>query len=296
MENKYTFLKDRLKVLFALSVKKHDEKGECPDSAEFAALIDGNVSSEKREALFSHVDACPECYHEWLTATAILSDNDKTDVTDRHHHSKTGFFNTYKARFAIATAVAASLVCLIYFNMFTQPSVSTMINRQYQLAMAANHLVKDADRGPDLLIQENNTVNQGYGFAGLSIEKPSPFAQTFISGYNTGSKMLINRETPPDKIADTNKAYFWAGRWFALISYVCKSNDTLPENLWEVQHDTAQWLINDLSRHEKEQNEAVILTRSIQRIDKEMVQKQNGACRMIISELNFVTEGLNASK
>lgn len=295
MKEKDRSFKKRLRALFALSVETRKDKGECPTTAELAALIDGNLNAEKRDALLAHLDACPDCYHEWLAAASMLTENDQALAPAPHQSQGRAGFSAFKSRFSIALAVAASLALLVYVNIFRQPSFPELINQQYQIVMETPKPDTPALPTGQAGGQTSKTVKPVYGFTGSSQDGPSPFAQTFLSGFQTGRTMLEKRTKPFKDMEAEHQAFFWAGRWLALLSYLCDSGETRSKEFWETQHLTTQRLLENFNHHVDNENEAVLLSRSLERIDSSMLRQDQDPCRFIALEIDFIFHGMNMS-
>ncbi len=298
-EKKYTLDKDRKRALLALSSQDHSDKGACPSPVELAAFIDGGgVESKDRDAILAHLDVCPKCYNEWLAVSATLSDEGKMSSEDSGLKSRKtlGWFDRNRTYMTYGMATAASIILVISFFLFTRINAPYMIKEQYQIALSHNISPKESDF-LKTLGEKEGAVLRGYGFA--DTEKPSsPAAQSFVSGIQTGWKHLHSGKEPENVvIADEWKDYFWMGRWYALISAVCQSDQKIPENFWEKQHKTIDIFQNKFSSRAEKESEAMIIARSLERMKTLMAPQQIDQRRIrraIKLELRIVIEGIAA--
>ncbi|MBU1167956.1 MAG: zf-HC2 domain-containing protein [Proteobacteria bacterium] len=290
LKKKSPDFQNRLRALFALSISTQAIDGEdCLSVDEMAALIDGGVTSQKRDSLLLHLDSCPSCYTQWLAAAAMGADHVQSSPL-----KKDGFFRKSKIGFGSAMAVAASLVLLVLFSVNHTSSVPVLINAQYKMALDYDLVTKKKVLAMDSGIDSDTSLFQGYGFSGSS--NASPFALSFISGFETGRSILMNPGEILNKSEGLKNDYYWAGRWFALLSTVCESGTDIPDIYWESQQECIGLFKGIFSRQTNEESEAVLLSRSIDRIDSEIVQKKNGTCQLVLSELNFILEGFNQTR
>ncbi|MBU0990849.1 MAG: hypothetical protein KJ737_00020 [Proteobacteria bacterium] len=282
---------NRLRALFALSIhKKHTDQKECLSVDEMAALIDGRITPQKRNILLSHLDACPSCYAEWLAAAAMVSDDEEAQCDPI---KKDGFFRKYKNTFVSSMAVAAALILIVLLTIYHQPAVPSLINDQYKMAFDSGLSLTNLNSPIDSDTESSKSLFQFYGFGGSTNAPSSPFAQSFISGFQTGRIILMSSSELLKNSEEPKNDYFWAGRWFALLSSACESKGQIPDSFWEVQQKSIGLFRGIFNRHAKEESEAVILVRSIERINVGIVQKKSSSCQLIRWELNFILEGLN---
>jgi hypothetical protein len=251
LNGKYKVSKDRLRALFAVSSRKREEKGPCPGVNEMAAFMDGGLTTRERDAVMAHLDACPECYNEWLAASAALAEVDQTRDQTRNRtgmeppalpeqadQKRTRRFGSRGRLIACGAALAASLILVFWFPFNRHPDLKGAINAQYALVLQQNIMPDQAIFFTDLEGRSNRTVLKGYGFVNTA-KGPSPAGSAFLSGIRDGWERIqarseFSEKGPGDGAWDD---YYRLGLWYALITSVCGSGEKMPDHFWEAQKE-----------------------------------------------------------
>jgi hypothetical protein len=288
---------DRLRALTALAVDEGKrEAGMCLSVEDMAALIDGNIPADRRDVFFRHIDGCPSCYTEWLAVSAEVMDDSVEETSSNSRLKQEGGTGAKRRTAAGALAIAASLALVVLYSLYHRPSIPVLVEEQYKMAFDAGLLV-----GNKPLPQEGEGDPglyqiQRYGFAG-SLNGPSSLSEgLFLSGFRDGRNLILDGAGSFKPSCVTENEYYWAGRWYALLSSVCESAGDLPVRFRDMQRKTAGGLRAAFKRHAGEESGAVILSRSVDRIDAEIERKDGRPCGVIRSELDFVLEGFSQRK
>lgn len=301
LKEKYTLTKDRLRALFSLSSFSSAEKSLCPSDGELAAFMDGGLAPEEREVILVHLESCPTCYNEWLAASSILSDerkqrHEETEISDSAFKKTLKKSGRNRSYMAFGIALAASLILFILFPVYHHPEISSLIEKQYKTAQTYSISSSEIDFLKD---REGNIV-RGYGFIDAN-RKPGPAAESFMSGMQSGWNLLKNdpkskpEKISPERISNDRKDYYWAGRWYALVTALCQSDQLLSEKFLEDQKKVIETLQSTFSPRVAKENEAMVVTRSLERM-MSMVSKDKidlgRTCRSLQLELEIVVKGL----
>lgn len=63
------------RAIALLGIATHQYKSKaasCPSDEEFAAFINSRLKSKQRQAMLTHLNNCPKCYHHWLEMASCL--------------------------------------------------------------------------------------------------------------------------------------------------------------------------------------------------------------------------------
>ncbi len=291
VKKQYNINKDRLRALLALSAKGSVvDSGTCLSEVEMAALIDGRLPKKERETAFAHLDACPTCYSQWLSAASVLSDLEAGRDTGR------GFHHRSKRYITMGVAIAASLIMFILWPLYHQPDISSVIRKQYQVAQNVSMAPAEEDFFKSFEKELKSPIIQGYGF----IEPrrlTAPTDRSFISGLQSGWKLLQNDTgvLGPEGIEEKWHDYYWLGRWLVLLYAVCQSDHQMPKTFWAEQGKVAGVMQKIFLPRSDTENEANVIARSLERIEP-ILDHQQGmdirACRSINSEFEIIINAI----
>jgi len=305
LNGKYKVSKDRLRALFAVSSRKREEKGPCPGVNEMAAFMDGGLTTRERDAVMAHLDACPECYNEWLAASTALTEVDQARnrfgmdppaLPEQAGQKRTRRFGSRGRLIACGAALAASLILVFWFPFNRQEDLKGVIKAQYALVLQQNIMPDQAIFFTDLEGRSNRTVLKGYGFVN-TVKGPSPAGSAFLSGIRDGWERIqarseLSEKGPGDGAWDD---YYRLGLWYALITSVCGSGEKMPNHFWETQKEIIGTFEEAISSRLEEESEAGVLTRSLGRIKAFLsVPKKDDTrtCRSVRQELEVIIESV----
>ena len=65
---------DHLRVMLALSNEDISDPGPCPDLNDMAAFVDGTIEREKNKKIAAHLNACHDCYNDWLMVSSAVAE------------------------------------------------------------------------------------------------------------------------------------------------------------------------------------------------------------------------------
>jgi len=81
-------------VLFALSNLDQNERTSCPGPEKMALFLSNNLNDTERESILYHMESCPDCYNEWMTAP--MPDISFASVLHRYMNSIQSLYRTAK--------------------------------------------------------------------------------------------------------------------------------------------------------------------------------------------------------
>ena len=73
---------DRLRVMLALSNEDSSVSGPCPDPNDMAAFVDGTIERKKSKEIAAHLNACHDCYNDWLMVSSVVAEPKKSSIFD----------------------------------------------------------------------------------------------------------------------------------------------------------------------------------------------------------------------
>lgn len=254
-------------VLLALAAQRRAPPPTVHPSAEdLAAFSEGRLGSQDRERILAHLDACPDCYCEWLAVGDVLLHPDRQPVSQRGRRWLANLLRPGWNAFAWSGIGVALAACLALFSLGwpwrPETGLSGLVERAYDTAstMPASRIQEVAAalelpwEGPALV----------YGFSTTAKEEA---ARAFAAGLWAGRAVLSsgNRQ-PPARLpallspaqTDPAKARAWAdtawadyallGRWIVLLQTTCRANVDNPA-FWVEQRSVADAVRKQFERH-----------------------------------------------
>ncbi len=70
---------EKFMVRAALSVVGPKRPDTCPAAEDLAAFLDDRLSETEKEAVMKHLEACPDCYRNWLASAAAIEEEAHLD-------------------------------------------------------------------------------------------------------------------------------------------------------------------------------------------------------------------------
>jgi hypothetical protein len=114
-----------------------DHKTQCPDNEEFARILTGSASTEKKEKLLSHILECRKCKIKFdivraldleapLSSLIETASDKKSHKTGRSHQTKTYHTDLYERKtplfrtplFIIGLVAMIAVLSVVYFTAF----------------------------------------------------------------------------------------------------------------------------------------------------------------------------------
>jgi hypothetical protein len=275
-----------LGVLIALAAQKPLATTEAHLSPEaLAAFSEGHSSPEERERILAHLDACIDCYEEWLTATETLSDESLADVpassmpiNPPHRESVVPQTRSASSTPTVISleqrrrqrirwwsgtgmALAASLMLMLLAPWRNSLDLPSVLDDAYQSARdsAGSELRAIASREDPL----NASTGSNYGF---SASANTEAARAYTAGLWEGRAALSGPDhhgTPlPDALAPSpgqpaNSSdwqrtewsdYTVLGRWMFLLQTLCQADNQALPGIWDGQRDIAVQLRERLAK------------------------------------------------
>ncbi len=240
---------DRLTVLAALAVQPRTAPGPCPPPEELAAFSDDRLPPEACARVLAHLDACPDCYREWLAVQRVMAEQPAAAMTPLTRQAP-------RRRPAIGwgagigMALAASLLIALvwWWPLVREPTPAEQVAQAYTTVLQASSGLPVEAIAARRLPWENEPA--GYGFAAGGAAEPA--TRAFGAGLWIGRAMLRNRDpqalpTLPPELATpagqgTWEATEWApytvlGRWLVLLQVLCAAPREVSAALWEQQQE-----------------------------------------------------------
>ena len=216
----------QLHAMLALAAGEADPAGDCPPDEQLAAFIDGELNSDARRAMLTHLDRCPACRQHWLEVADLVNSGAPEPVPAPQHQKslidmvRQGWQELLTPwKLAVSSAAVATVIGLAVVLSIT-PNIGQQIDKQY------------AAKLPDstVLAQQAQEMPMPWDSAtlGFSESAPSLPKRAFGAGVWSGRTALIGDEdallpavlSPPDQASWSETAwsdYYQFGRWAVLL-------------------------------------------------------------------------------
>ena len=207
---------DRLRAMLALSNEDSSVSGPCPDPNDMAAFVDGTIDSKKNKIIVAHLNACHECYNDWLMVSSTMAEPKKssvinhlkstindlkfyiTDVVDRFSIPKPVF------NYGLAVAVAACLI--LTFWTVNDSNLGELINNSYTTNIVAGISQDDLEFNNIYKLPWERSKTS-YGFAPQPAD--SDTSRAFGAGLWSARQEVIGDKNFPTKPDFLKKEQAW---------------------------------------------------------------------------------------
>ncbi len=300
------FQKERLRALVALAVQPlATPLDEHPPAEELAAFGEGRLEPADRERILTHLDACSDCYEEWLAVTHIL---DARPVPVQQDVSKPpapilqvarpmpiadiARSRRWRRRAWIGSgaglALAACLALAVLVPWRNDSGLPALLETAYEAAQAGSTPALREAAARQALPWEAPT--RTYGF---SATEATAAARAFATGLWEGRTLLAgaSRSTPPPALSPPTPAAEWAdytllGHWVILLQTVCKTPQADSPAFWDRQRAIAVALRDRLARRpvtDPQARRAATVTQDLENIlnDVGLVANRDRLCKRI---------------
>jgi hypothetical protein len=304
------FREERSSALVALAAQPPAQPPDAhPSPEELAAFGEGRLNPADRERVLAHLDACSDCYEEWLAVAAALA----ADPPQPWWRWPTTFgARRYRRRRTLVwsgagMALAACLALAVLVPWRTDSGLPALIDGAYETARAG--------AGPDLReIAARDTAprREPASTYGFSAGAGSDAARAFAAGLLEGRSALSGGDhfsTPippdlapsPDQPAesgawqDTEWAdYALLGRWVYLLQTVCKTSAQGSPAIWDAQRFIAAELGGRLARRPADDARARPVAVVVQDLEKALGESGSTASQRRCSRIQDHYDRLNA--
>ncbi len=278
------FIDDKAKARLALHVTEPAAAGACPSDEELAALVDDRLDGAKRNAVLEHLDACSQCYRQWLEISSLKEQEAGRSAATRHKrlYRTSGF----------AVAAMACLVFILWNTFLRSPEIADMLTASYKTAHKNRLTLEHSE--PDsipALPWETQRVRTRM----LPPEIASHRA--FTDGFMSGRKELLSKKdeehADTKDWAETEQApFFYLGRWCVLVQSACRSGQAIPAAFRHQQSNTLTQLAKDLKLHNQVEKtfELDLLAKAFKQIAVilEEEDKSGNICQLLEAELEAI--------
>ncbi len=238
---------DRLAVLAALAIQPRTTPGPCPPPEELAAFSNDRLPPEARAHMLAHLDACPDCYRDWLAVQRVVAEQPTAVVTPLTRQTpRRRPAIGWRSGLGIALAAGLLIALVWWWPLVREPTPAEQVDQAYETVLQALPGSPVEAIAARRLPWEEEPA--GYGFAAGGATEPANRA--FGAGLWSGRAMLRSRDPqamptlPPELIPPagqgTWEATEWApytvlGRWLVLLQVLCASPQDVSAALWEQQ-------------------------------------------------------------
>ena len=266
---------DRLRVMLALSSEDSSVSGPCPDPNDMAAFVDGTIDSKKNKEIVAHLNACHDCYTDWLMVSSAVAEPKKSSIFADLKLAFTDLMNRFSIpkpvlTYGFATAVAACLILI--FWAVNGSNLEDLINNSYTTNVVAGISQDDLEFN-NIYKLPWERPETSYGFAPQPTD--SDTSRAFGAGLFSARQEVVGNQkfpTKPDFVEEKQawqkspKAIdFWLGRWSYLLRAVCLSDENISQDFWGKQLEILKKIQKKYSDSHNKNNE--FLKMAIIRLD-----------------------------
>jgi hypothetical protein len=229
---------EQLIALLGLAARKPQPQGLCPTEEQLSAFIDGRLSLPQRKAILAHLNACEQCYREWLEAALILSELPQATPKQSWWHKLS---QAWRGRPWIMP-LAAALACLAVVVIVTPLKPAQETWQISQLAAMVSHH-PGLDQALAALPRELESTNLAF-----SDTPQNPAKQAFAAGFQQARHWFDGTYTAEAaKPAEAWQGspwqdYYDLGQW-AFLTWVLAQTEGVNAEEWRLFERYCQTLI-----------------------------------------------------
>jgi hypothetical protein len=301
------FQKERLRALVALAAQPlATPLDEHPPAEELAAFGEGRLGPADRERVLAHLDACSDCYEEWLAVVNILDARPAPvqqdvstppapilqvrrplpipDISRSHRWRRRAWIGS-----GAGLALAACLALVVLVPWRTDSGLPALLEGAYDTAQAGATPELRQTAARQTLPWEAPT--RTYGF---SATEATAATRAFATGLWEGRTLLAgaaHSTSPPAALSPPTPAAEWAdytllGRWVILLQTVCKTPQADSPVFWDRQRAIAVALRDQLARRpvtDLQAWRAATVTQDLENVlsDVELMANRDRLCKRI---------------
>jgi len=288
-------LKDRLGFHLAHALIDHerDDIGECLTHEELSYLVSGKLSKKKREAMWAHINACSNCYEDWIAIppptpekSFFLRINEfLQDIVDWISDT---FQSLLIPKYGIpAFAVALACFLLIYIQLNTTPTIEQHLINGYQLVMKTSPPVElvlpwESNQQKSMIASKDHTIYQKAFALGL-VKGKNSLMNTSITLFsqNERSQILEN---------EFAQLYYITGQWMILIKSANIMDKDYPATFWKDQKKILDDLIEKISVVVSKNQDITDLTEKLFKLKKLWATREKIPAMKWRSQVGKITE------
>jgi hypothetical protein len=255
-ENNDITFKDRLCVHLAFALQDQEDISiECLSSADFKRLIEGKVSKKEEDIMWRHIDACEDCFEEWMALPSprkkqSFVKNIQNVAWDISDYVSDILRQLFIPRYGIpAFAVVMSCFFIIYFQFFRDVSVNQLLNNAYQVAVQTKiqkefllpweEQQQKALIGPDLITITQKAFSLGLSHGRDQLKQVSQ--TTHFSEHERNA--IVNQ--------NDLKCFYYSAKWLILIQSYQLMDNEYSEQFWNEQLELINTLIEMIELSDK---------------------------------------------
>ncbi len=227
---------EQLIALLGLAAGKAQPQDPCPTAEQLSAFIEGQLSSPQRKAILAHLNACEQCYREWLDAALALSELPQATPRQSWWHKLSQAWRRRPWMMPLTAALAMSLVIMAI--VIPKPAQETWQISQLA-AMVSHH--PGLDQALAALPQELEGANLAF-----SDTPQNPAKQAFAAGFQQARRWF---DTTPETARPAEswqgspwQDYYDLGQW-AFLTWVLAQTEGVNAEEWRVFERHCQTLI-----------------------------------------------------
>jgi hypothetical protein len=244
---------ERLVALLGLAAGKPQPEDQCPPAERFSAFIDGRLSSSERKRIIAHLNACEQCYQEWLETALVLSDPPPKVASSQPRswwQPLQALWRTRPWMIPLTAALAMSLAVIAV--VIQKPSQETWQISQLA-AMVRNH--PGLDQALAALPQDLGTLSFAF-----SDTPQNPAKQAFTAGFRQAWSWFDGTDSSSRRALESSKPwlqrsswqdYYDLGQW-AFLTWLLAQTEGVSAEEWRVFERHCQNLITRFEQQPEE--------------------------------------------
>jgi len=273
-------MKERLSFHLAQALIDHepDEIGECLTHDDLSFLVAGKLSKTKREEMFAHIDACPNCYENWIAMPPPTPEKSfvlriKEFFQDIAYWTSDTFQSLFIPKYTIP-AFATALACFLIIYMQGKPTstIEHHLTNGYQLVINASAPV-ELD-----LPWEGNQQKTMIGSKPHSLYQKA-FALGLVKGknslMNTSTTLFSQKDCSQILENDIAQLFYIAGQWMILIKSAKIMDNDYSDAFWKGQTAILDNLMKKISNFVSKDKEVIDLSDKLFKLKRIWASQEN---------------------
>jgi hypothetical protein len=287
-------VKDRLSfhLAYALQKQKSDDIGDCLTHDELSFLISGKPGKKKRDSMWAHINACSNCYENWIampppTPEKSFVRNTREFFQDLAYWIFDSIQSVFIPKYAIpAFAVAIACFIIVYVHLMSTPEIEQYLNNGYQMVMKTTTPIE-----LDLPWEKNQ---QKSAIALKNSINQKAFALGQVKGKNrlmkTSAVLFSQQERSFILENDVAQVFFITGQWMILIKSAKIMDNDYPDHFWKEQNNILDELIERIKSFESKKQDLADLSEKLHQLKKLWSSKESKLTMKWKSQLGKINE------
>lgn len=246
---------ERPAALLGLAAGKAQPPAQCPPAEQLAAFIDGRLSVPARKAIMAHLNACEQCYREWLEAALALDERQPKEAPRRTWWQQ--LQEIWRSRpWALPLAAALAMSLAVLAIVIPKPA-----REPWQIPQLAAVVRQHPGLDQALAALPEELGETGFAFS----DTPQSLAREAFSAGFHGARRWFDGTRPAEAVGAAQRwqrspwrDYYDLGQWTFLAWALAQTGNVSAEE-WQAFERYCQTLITRFERQPKEPTAAQVL-------------------------------------